>query len=47
MLIKSLFESIAKTNTTHTEELLSTFDMEFESIAKTNTTHTLFENPYP
>ena len=36
----SMFEGIAKTNTTHTERDLAFADGEFEGIAKTNTTHT-------
>ena len=35
-----LFESIAKTNTTHTPEIRIFLSKMFESIAKTNTTHT-------
>ena len=40
-MIQSLFESIAKTNTTHTAQMARAMAEEFESIAKTNTTHTL------
>ena len=35
-----MFESIAKTNTTHTFIGIEVIWMTFESIAKTNTTHT-------
>ena len=35
-----MFESIAKTNTTHTDTSDNASHLEFESIAKTNTTHT-------
>ena len=35
------FESIAKTNTTHTEYRQINNEVQFESIAKTNTTHTI------
>ena len=38
----TLFESIAKTNTTHTMEEVKKIEVKFESIAKTNTTHTVF-----
>ena len=37
-----LFESIAKTNTTHTTAIYDILYDAFESIAKTNTTHTNF-----
>ena len=36
-----MFESIAKTDTTHTALRLNRLDEEFESIAKTDTTHTI------
>ena len=36
-----MFESIAKTNTTHTITLFFAKCLVFESIAKTNTTHTV------
>ena len=36
----SMFESIAKTNTTHTAIYPECATIWFESIAKTNTTHT-------
>ena len=35
-----MFESIAKTNTTHTRKYFPDLKVLFESIAKTNTTHT-------
>ena len=37
----TVFESVAKTNTTHTERLGHGRIQLFESVAKTNTTHTL------
>ena len=36
-----MFESVAKTNTTHTKSIVYRNNVEFESVAKTNTTHTL------
>ena len=39
-LIRRPFESIAKTNTTHTPLIIVLEGVSFESIAKTNTTHT-------
>ena len=39
------FESIAKTNTTHTRHYDVDDAFEFESIAKTNTTHTSTQYP--
>ena len=38
--MKIMFESIAKTNTTHTSGTCLGVPISFESIAKTNTTHT-------
>ena len=35
-----MFESVAKTNTTHTESAIHVWEYTFESVAKTNTTHT-------
>ena len=35
----TMFESIAKTNTTHAIDYYYPINCEFESIAKTNTTH--------
>ena len=41
-----MFESIAKTNTTHIVVLLSLSIDLFESIAKTNTTHISIDKVY-
>ena len=41
-----MFESIAKTNTTHTFGRKLAQTVMFESIAKTNTTHTLLQIAY-